>query len=69
MLCQWASGSGGACVGSIFGADDRDFKDGGITGSGVVVYVGSSSDADGSGHVSCQAKFLVMVQVMVRIVL
>ena len=39
-----------------------------VYGRGILVDGGSSSGADGSGHVGCQAKFLVMVQVMVRMV-
>ena len=42
---------------------------GAVYGRGVLVDGGSSSGADGSGHVGCQAKFLVMVQVIVRMVL
>ena len=54
--------SGGACSGSILGADDSDFADGSTTGSNVLYMVevlyyfdaGSSSGADGSGHVGGQ---------------
>ena len=65
------SGSGGACTVSIFSADDSDFADSSTTGSGsrgVLVDGGSCSGADGSGHVGGQAKFLVMVELMARMV-
>ena len=50
------SGSGDACTGSIFGADDSDFAvvtagSGAVYGRGILVDGGSSSGADGSGHV------------------
>ena len=50
-------GSGGACTGS-----------GVVYGRGILVDGGSSGGADGNGHVGGQVKFLVMLQVMVRIV-
>ena len=59
------SGSGDACTGSIFGADDSDFADGSTAGSGAVygrgilLDGGISSGADpGSGHVGGRCSFL-----------
>ena len=58
--------SGGACSGSICGADDSDFADCSTTGSNVLYMVevfyyfdgGSSSGAYGSGHVGGRCSFL-----------